>query len=210
MAENTTAVSCDELVKEFSKGALVWYNFKSDCNILYLYNDKEDAAVKELLQQKGTVTLCSCIKLAEAKLEKNRYDYIVGIDIIEECQKPVELLKACHKMLKSSGRIVLGTENRYAIKYICGDRDPYTNHNFDGIENYRRMTAADRKDIGGRCYSMAELKAMLEEAGFHNDKFYSVMPSLEEAQLVYAQEYTPVEELAMRYFRYTIILTAYF
>lgn len=43
MAENTTAVSCDELVKEFSKGALVWYNFKPDCDILYLYNDKEDA-----------------------------------------------------------------------------------------------------------------------------------------------------------------------
>ena len=49
MAENTTAVSCDELVKEFSKGALVWYNFKPDCDILYLYNDKEDAAVKEFL-----------------------------------------------------------------------------------------------------------------------------------------------------------------
>ena len=112
MAENTTAVSCDELVKEFSKGALVWYNFKPDCDILYLYNDKEDAAVKEFLQQKGTVTLCSCIELAEAKLEVNRYDYIVGIDVIEECQNPAELLKACHKILKSSGRIVLGTENR--------------------------------------------------------------------------------------------------
>lgn len=200
MAENTTAVSCDELVKEFSKGALVWYNFKSDCNILYLYNDKEDAAVKELLQQKGTVTLCSCIKLAEAKLEKNRYDYIVGIDIIEECQKPVELLKACHKMLKSSGRIVLGTENRYAIKYICGDRDPYTNHSFDGVENYRRLSDADRNLIAGRCYSMAELKLMLSQAGFENDKFYSVMPSLQETQLVYAEGYEPVEELAMRYF----------
>lgn len=200
MAENTTAVSCDELVKEFSKGALVWYNFKSDCNILYLYNDKEDAAVKELLQQKGTVTLCSCIKLAEAKLEKNRYDYIVGIDIIEECQKPVELLKACHKMLKSSGRIVLGTENRYAIKYICGDRDPYTNHSFDGMENYRRLSDADRNLIAGRCYSMAELKLMLSQAGFENDKFYSVMPSLQETQLVYAEGYEPVEELAMRYF----------
>lgn len=200
MAENTTAVSCDELVKEFSKGALVWYNFKSYCNILYLYNDKEDAAVKELLQQKGTVTLCSCIKLAEAKLEKNRYDYIVGIDIIEECQKPVELLKACHKMLKSSGRIVLGTENRYAIKYICGDRDPYTNHSFDGMENYRRLSDADRNLIAGRCYSMAELKLMLSQAGFENDKFYSVMPSLQETQLVYAEGYEPVEELAMRYF----------
>ena len=200
MADNTTAVSCDELVKEFSKGALVWYNFKPDCDILYLYNDKEDAAVKEFLQQKGTVTLCSCIELAEAKLEKNRYDYIVGIDIIEECQKPVELLKACHKMLKSSGRIVLGTENRYAIKYICGDRDPYTNHSFDGMENYRRLSDADRNLIAGRCYSMAELKLMLSQAGFENDKFYSVMPSLQETQLVYAEGYEPVEELAMRYF----------
>lgn len=200
MAENTTAVSCDELVKEFSKGALVWYNFKPDCDILYLYNDKEDAAVKEFLQQKGTVTLCSCIELAEAKLEVNRYDYIVGIDVIEECQNPAELLKACHKMLKSSGRIVLGTENRYAIKYICGDRDPYTNHSFDGMENYRRLSDADRNLIAGRCYSMAELKRMLVEAGFDEDKFYSVMPSLQETQLVYAEGYEPVEELAMRYF----------
>ena len=200
MAENTTAVSCDELVKEFSKGALVWYNFKPDCDILYLYHDKEDAAVKEFLQQKGTVTLCSCIELAEAKLEVNRYDYIVGIDVIEECQNPAELLKACHKMLKSSGRIVLGTENRYAIKYICGDRDPYTNHSFDGMENYRRLSDADRNLIAGRCYSMAELKLMLSQAGFENDKFYSVMPSLQETQLVYAEGYEPVEELAMRYF----------
>lgn len=200
MAENTTAVSCDELVKEFSKGALVWYNFKPDCDILYLYNDKEDAAVKEFLQQKGTVTLCSCIELAEAKLEVNRYDYIVGIDVIEECQNPAELLKACHKMLKLSGRIVLGTENRYAIKYICGDRDPYTNHSFDGMENYRRLSDADRNLIAGRCYSMAELKLMLSQAGFENDKFYSVMPSLQETQLVYAEGYEPVEELAMRYF----------
>lgn len=200
MAENTTAVSCDELVKEFSKGALVWYNFKPDCDILYLYNDKEDAAVKEFLQQKGTVTLCSCIELAEAKLEVNRYDYIVGIDVIEECQNPAELLKACHKILKSSGRIVFGTENRYAIKYICGDRDPYTNHSFDGIENYRRLSDADRNLIAGRCYSMAELKRMLVEAGFDEDKFYSVMPSLQETQLVYAEGYEPVEELAMRYF----------
>lgn len=200
MADNTTAVSCDELVKEFSKGALVWYNFKPDCDILYLYNDKEDAAVKEFLQQKGTVTLCSCIELAEAKLEVNRYDYIVGIDVIEECQNPAELLKACHKMLKSSGRIVFGTENRYAIKYICGDRDPYTNHSFDGIENYRRLSDADRNLIAGRCYSMAELKRMLVEAGFDEDKFYSVMPSLQETQLVYAEGYEPVEELAMRYF----------
>ena len=76
---------------------------------------------------------------------------------------PEELLKVCREILNPSGRLILGTENRYAIKYICGDRDPYTNHNFDGIENYRRLTEADTKDIGGRCYSMAEIRERLTE-----------------------------------------------
>ena len=82
---------------------------------------------------------------------------------------------------------------------MCGDRDPYTNHSFDGIENYRRIMDADMNDIKGRCYSKVELDNMLSEAGFNN-KFYSVMPSLEETQLVYSEDYTPVEELSMRYF----------
>lgn len=54
-------------------------------------------------------------------------------------------------------------------------------------------------DIKGRCYSKVELDNMLSAAGFNN-KFYSVMPSLEETQLVYSEDYTPFEELSMRYF----------
>ena len=125
---------------------------------------------------------------------------IVGIDVIEESRCPQNLLDICHQLLKPDGRLIIGVENRYAIKYICGDRDPYTNHNFDGIENYRRLSDADWDSIAGRCYSMSELKLMLSQAGFDNDKFYSVMPSLQETQLVYAEGYEPVEELAMRYF----------
>ena len=143
---------------------------------------------------------CSVEQLLNNQIAGNAYDYIVGIDVIEESRYPQKLLNICHGLLKPEGRLVIGTENRYAIKYICGDRDPYTNHNFDGIENYRRLSDADRDSIAGRCYSMAELKLMLLQAGFVNDKFYSVMPSLQETQLVYAEGYEPVEELAMRYF----------
>jgi len=143
---------------------------------------------------------CSVEQLLNNQIAGNAYDYIVGVDVIEESRYPQKLLNICHGLLKPEGRLVIGTENRYAIKYICGDRDLYTNHNFDGIENYRRLSDADRDSIAGRCYSMAELKLMLSQAGFENDKFYSVMPSLQETQLVYAEGYEPVEELAMRYF----------
>lgn len=188
------------LIKDFSKGAFVWYNFRPDSRILYIYSRQSDEAVLELLESKGKVDDCSVEQLLNNQIVGNAYDYIVGIDVIEESRYPQKLLNICHGLLKPEGRLVIGTENRYAIKYICGDRDPYTNHNFDGIENYRRLSDADWDSIAGRCYSMAELKSMLGQAGFDNDKFYSVMPSLQETQLVYAEGYEPVEELAMRYF----------
>lgn len=191
---------CESIIRDFSKGALVWYNFRQDSRILYIYSRQADEAVLELLESKGKVDDCSVEQLLNNQIAGNAYDYIVGIDVIEESRYPQKLLNICHGLLKPEGRLVIGTENRYAIKYICGDRDPYTNHNFDGIENYRRLSDADRDSIAGRCYSMSELKLMLSQAGFENDKFYSVMPSLQETQLVYAEGYEPVEELAMRYF----------
>lgn len=191
---------CESIIRDFSKGALVWYNFRQDSRILYIYSRQSDEAVLELLESKGKVDDCSVEQLLNNQIVGNAYDYIVGIDVIEESRYPQKLLNICHGLLKPEGRLVIGTENRYAIKYICGDRDPYTNHSFDGMENYRRLSDADRNLIAGRCYSMSELKLMLSQAGFENDKFYSVMPSLQETQLVYAERYEPVEELAMRYF----------
>ncbi len=191
------------LIRDFSKGALVWYNFRPGSRILYIYPGQADEAVLELLGSSGDVEsygLEQVEQLMGNQYEGEVYDYIVGIDVIEESRCPQNLLEICHRLLKPDGRMVVGAENRYAVKYICGDRDPYTNHSFDGIENYRRLSEADRDSIAGRCYSMAELKDMLGQAGFINDKFYSVMPSLQETQLVYADGYEPVEELAMRYF----------
>ena len=190
----------ESLVKDFSKGAFVWYNFRPDSSILYIYNQNADEAVLELLESKGRVATSSAEKLFNKQSGCEAYDYIVGTNIIEESRESLRLLKLCHALLKKDGRMLIGAENRYAVRYMCGDRDPYTNHNFDGIENYRRLSDADWDSIAGRCYSMAELKRMLVEAGFDEDKFYSVMPSLQETQLVYAEGYEPVEELAMRYF----------
>lgn len=190
----------ESLIKDFSKGAFVWYNFRPDSCILYIYNQNAEEAVLELLESKGKVAVCSTEKLLNKQHECEAYDYIVGIDILEESRKPLQLLKLCRSLLKRDGRMLVGAENRYAVKYMCGDRDPYTNHSFDGIENYRRLSDADRDLLAGRCYSMAELKDMLNLAGFIDDKFYSVMPSLQETQLVYSEGYEPEEELAMRYF----------
>lgn len=197
---DSNTIDCEVIIKEFSKGILIWYNFEPQSNILYLYTQREDMTIRAFLEKKGNVWACSTSEIAVNNLKREMYDYIVGVDVLEESRTPRDLLNSCRALLKPKGRLLLGTENRYAIKYICGDRDPYTNHNFDGIENYRRLSDTDRDMIPGKCYSMVDIQDMLKTSGFEKNKFYSVMPSLQEVQLVYAQDYEPQEQLAMRYF----------
>lgn len=209
LSKNNTSkdISVKAIISEFPKAALLWYGFKKDTDILYIYDGEKNSAIQELL-----VTFGRCVDVVAASDIQNcadmscnnwsgtRYDYIVGMDVLEKCDNPHKLLSTLKALLKSSGRLLIGCENRLAIKYFCGERDPYTNHSFDGIENYRGMKQADKKEIAGRCYSGAELRNMLDESGLVNHKFYAVMPNLREVQLVYAEGYNPQEELAIRYF----------
>ena len=209
LSKNNTSkdISVKAIISEFPKAALLWYGFKKDTDILYIYDGEKNSAIHELLMTFGRCVdvvaasdIQNCADMSCNNWSGTRYDYIVGMDVLEKCDNPLELLSTLKVLLKSSGRLLLGCENRLAIKYFCGERDPYTNHSFDGIENYRGMKQADKKEIAGQCYSGAELRSMLDESGLVNHKFYAVMPNLREVQLVYAEGYNPQEELAIRYF----------
>lgn len=209
LSKNNTSkdISVKAIISEFPKAALLWYGFKKDTDILYIYDGEKNSAIHELLMTFGRCVdvvaasdIQNCADMSCNNWSGTRYDYIVGMDVLEKCDNPHELLSTLKVLLKSSGRLLLGCENRLAIKYFCGERDPYTNHSFDGIENYRGMKQADKKEIAGQCYSGAELRSMLDESGLVNHKFYAVMPNLREVQLVYAEGYNPHEELAIRYF----------
>lgn len=209
LSKNNTSkdISVKAIISEFPKAVLLWYGFKKDTDILYIYDGEKNSAIQELLMTFGRCVdvvassdIQNCADMSCNNWSGTRYDYIVGMDVLEKCDNPHELLSTLKALLKSSGRLLLGCENRLAIKYFCGERDPYTNHSFDGIENYRGMKQADKKEIAGQCYSGAELRSMLDESGLVNHKFYAVMPNLREVQLVYAEGYNPQEELAIRYF----------
>ena len=167
-----------ELIKEIQNGIWKWYPFVEGAKVLFV----EDP---------------SCIKAQE-----NTYDYIVAVLSLEKANDPHDFLKKCRKVLKEDGKLLLAMDNRYGIRYFCGDRDPYTGRSFDGIENYRSVSPLDGEKQTGRLFDKATVESWLQEVGFVNRSCLSVFPSIEAPQLFYAQDYLPEEELSIRYMPY--------
>ncbi len=195
-------MDADKIVWEYPKGLLNWYNFSQEGKVLCI--EDAESSITELLMEKckEVTRLCSSASLEAEFLSHYRgdFDYIVAIGMIESIADPIPALSAWHGLLKHHGRLLLGMDNRLGLRYFCGDRDPFTNRNFDGIENYRRVLKRDRENLRGRNYSKEEICNILSLSGWTNRKFYSVLPNLELPQLIYAEDYLPAEELAVRLF----------
>lgn len=196
-------VKAEEIIRDLPKGLLSWYDFKEGADLLYVTEDRNDS-LSELLRERKVWLECVCMQetLEPDFLLRNqgRFEYIVAVQILSQSADPVRALQVWRSLLSPRGLLLLGMENRLGIRYFCGDRDPYTGRNFDGIEHYRRTGAGGEQCLEGRNYSEAELSDILLQAGFSNRRSYSVFPGLNQPQLIYAQDYLPKEELGIRYF----------
>lgn len=192
----------DKIIWDMPQGLLNWYDFSTEGKALCI--EDEASSIKELLQEKCKEVICigGIASLDEVFLSqfKEAFDYIVAIGMAERLTDPVHALSVWKGLLKREGRLLLGMDNRLGLRYFCGDRDPFTDRNFDGIENYRRVLKEDRKNLRGRNYSKEEICNMLDLSGWAERKFYSVLPNLEYPQLIYSEDYLPEEELAIRLF----------
>lgn len=194
-----------EVIRELPKGLIKWYEFHKNTNTLYVAGGTEsDDPLQEALEESGlNVHVVSIQYLDEAARgqEWNQnivYDYIIMVGALERSHNPVVALCFLKKKLSAQGRLLIGTDNRLGIRYFCGDRDIFTERNFDSIENYVRANVTDGKQLAGHSYARAELQHMLKKAGFLQYRFYSVLPQLERPQVIFAEDYLPEEELEVR------------
>ncbi len=130
------------------------------------------------------------------------YKYIILLGAFEYMKRPKATLEALRSQLFSDGTMLIAMDNRFGLRYFCGDRDPFTDRNFDGIEDYMRINKADRVSMHGRAYTKAEAVKMLEQAGLTGMHSFSVLPAIEEPQLFYAEDYLPKEEMRVRFNEY--------
>lgn len=167
-------------------GLLNWYPWTSGARICFVGN-----CPTELKQD----VLCRGV------VESNNppYDYMIAFHALEEIQNPSKRLENLRDDLKSNGHLFLVCENRLSLRNFVGDKDPYTGQIFDGIDNYRNYTSIDNSELEGRCYARYEIEAFLKVAGFTNYRGCSILPGLEMPQQIYAWDYLPEENLAIRY-----------
>ncbi len=190
----------EELVKAINQGLLNWYDFKRNSTILYIGN-KEDALAQMLTEHSLYVIVTTVEESCEQKWSQEHlesFDYIISIETLEQQMNPQSILIQWKKLLKSNGILLLGMNNRFGIRYFCGDRDIYTQRNFDSIEGYRRAYSKKEDTFVGRTYSKSEIKNILEASDFKKYRFYSVFSDLKHPNLIYAEDYLPNEDLANR------------
>lgn len=189
-----------ELIEGIQKGLLQWYDFKEGSDVLYIGD--ENTPLAHMLWEKEMSITCAPLErlLEEAWQQEHRhyFDYIVCIEALERQAIPAPFLDVFYIILKGSGIMLLGMNNRMGIRYFCGDRDPYTNRSFDGIEGYQYAYTKIEDDFQGRSYNRAEIRRMLNVSGFEQFCFFSVFSDLKNPTLIYSEHFLPTEDLANR------------
>ncbi len=191
-----------ELLVGIRQGLLQWYDLKPNSSVLYI--GARDDALAQMLSQKPITFFCASLEQAcddvWQQSHKGTFAYLISIAGLERCKTPEEVLRNWRGLLRENGTLLLGMNNRLGIRYFCGDRDPYTGRNFDGVEGYRRAYAKQTDIFQGRCYSRHGIEKMLRNAGWQSYQFFSVLPDLQNPSLVYREDYLPKEDLANRLF----------
>lgn len=167
----------NELIEEIHKGILGWYPFRADSRIKKIQSEYD-------------------IQMLAGK----KYDYIIVSSFFEKCQDIRHLFGQLRSNLLNTGHLLILMNNRLGIRYFCGDRDIYTERNFDGIEDYRRAYASQNDAFQGRMYDKNQMKRILNDVGFSQIQFYSVLSDLDNPSLIFAEDYIPNEDLANRVF----------
>ncbi len=117
------------------------------------------------------------------KQHKNKMDIVLLMETIEVTEAPAELLKKAYACLNENGKMLVITNNRYAIKHFCGEKTPYETMLYDELEGRT-------DENGNHCWGIGEIETLFSEAGIYKVKKYAVYPALYYVKKIYAFDYT--------------------
>lgn len=125
-----------------------------------------------------------------------RFDYIILIgELVHHKGEERQYLERFKTLLKKSGKILFAVENRYGLKYFCGEPETYSGIPFEGINQYPGKKY-------GYTFDRQELKDILRNMGVDNYKFYYPLPDYRNPQMILSDQYLPANCIRERLIPY--------
>lgn len=131
-----------------------------------------------------------------------KFDYITLFGILEYAQyifnteEPArDLIKYCKNLLKPDGKLLIATDNKFALRSYVGDRDECTGITFDSVTGYKSSK---------KTYKLGKKKIenILNEVGLNYYKFFYPLPDYKLPSLIFTDKYLPSSSKINGYFPY--------
>lgn len=135
-------------------------------------------------------------------LQEEKFDYIVSVGQLEYAgngskgiERYSDYLKRLLPLLKKGGTILLAVENRYGLRYFCGEKDPFTEVPFAGLNRY---------PDGSEAYPLSrqEIIKIIGDIPDMAYKFYYPVPDYHFPQLIFTDAFLPQSSLRERIIPY--------
>lgn len=224
LMENEDCVQVFLQLSELRTGLISWYPFESSSHVLEIGAgfgaltgrlcescEKVIATERSLFRAKGLFERYKDKDNLEIMVGDlfdihfdEKFDYVIITGLLElmgngqaNLQTYIEYLKEIKQLIKPKGKLLLAVNNRLGLKYFCGEKDPYTNESFSGLNGYPRGTR-------GYSFTRAELDEIIRKAGFKEKKYYYPLPDYRIPQLFYTDDYLPSDNLKERLIPYYV------
>ena len=134
------------------------------------------------------IPICSSLESLDLKIWENNFDAIILNGVLEylgmnSSDNPrnlqVNALKKCFGMLKKSGYLIVGIENRFGLRYFYGERDHGDPRFITLLPRFLANLYSKLfygKEYRTYTYSYKEYKKILSEANFEEINFYHALP----------------------------------
>ena len=210
---------CEEIfyhLSDLRTGLLGWYDFPAEASVLEIDSGfggltgticsrcrEVTAVVENELQAEGlrkryqeVSNLRIVIGWMTVAKSGMKFDYIVSVGHMEkvgsggsEGRIYAEYLKDCLNLLKPNGTLLLAVENRYGLRYLCGEHSSYS-----------ELPFAEMGQSISKCHFFArgEIEALVQEVGVQYWKFYYALPDWRYPQVIYTDMHLPTGDVLER------------
>lgn len=139
--------------------------------------------------------------IKDIKLEE-KFDYITLFGVLEYAPEffntktpALDLISYCKDLLKNDGKLLIATNNKFALKSYVGEIDECTNNTFDSITGYKNSK---------RTYKLGkkQIEDILKNLDLKYYKFLYPLPDYKLPNIIFSDEYLPSSSKINGYFPY--------